>query len=108
MIKVLEIISKITKVIFYALILFFIGVLVSILSGYFKFTDSQIPFYYTIGMAGVGFISLLLADIVTLLKKKKNVSVLIPEETVVLTDNSEMTAEPEITVEEKNNDEPLA
>jgi len=79
MIKFLDIISKITKYFFYGLILFFAGILLSILLGYFKFAVSQVPFYFMIGVACVGLISFISSDLVQILKKKNKVTTLIPE-----------------------------
>lgn len=79
MIKFLDIISKITKYCFYGLMLFFTGILLSILLGYFKFTASQVPFYFMIGVACVGLISFISSDLVHILKKKNAVTTLIPE-----------------------------
>lgn len=79
MIKFLDIISKITKYCFYGLMLFFVGILLSILLGYFKFAQSQVPFYFMIGVACVALISFIFSDLVQILKKKNSVTNLIPE-----------------------------
>lgn len=79
MIKFLDIISKITKYCFYGLMLFFAGILLSILLGYFKFAVSQVPFYFMIGVACVGLISFISSDLAHILKKKNAVTALIPE-----------------------------
>lgn len=79
MIKFLDIISKITKYCFYGLMLFFVGILLSILLGYFKFASSQVPFYFMIGVSCTGLISFIGSDLVQILKKKHSVTTLIPE-----------------------------
>lgn len=79
MIKFLDIISKFTKYCFYGLMLFFVGILLSILLGYFKFAESQVPFYFMIGVACVGLISFISSDLVQILKKKSTITTLIPE-----------------------------
>lgn len=79
MIKFLDIFSKITKYCFYGLMLFFAGILLSILLGYFKFVQSQIPFYFMIGVACVALISFISSDLLHILKRKNKVTALIPE-----------------------------
>lgn len=108
MIKFLDIISKITKYCFYGLMLFFGGILLSILLGYFKFVQSQVPFYFMTGVACVALISLISSDLLHKLKKN-TVTTLIPEaleepveEPVEETETQENTEED--TEEEKSDD----
>lgn len=79
MIKFLDIISKITKYCFYGLMLFFVGILLSILLGYFKFAQSQVPFYFMTSVACVALISFISSDLLHTLKKKSKISTIIPE-----------------------------
>ncbi|MGB4590100.1 MAG: hypothetical protein WBI17_12855 [Clostridiaceae bacterium] len=98
MIKFLDIFSKITKYCFYGLMLFFAGILLSILLGYFKFAQSQIPFYFMIGVALVALLSFISSDILQMLKRKAKVTTLIPEAVLDQDEDEEIDTPNEIEV----------
>ncbi|MBR0574914.1 hypothetical protein KCG48_01030 [Proteiniclasticum sp. BAD-10] len=84
MTSVLDTISLVTKVIFYALMLFFFGVLISILAGYFKLAQTQIPFNFMAMSAGFAAVSMITSDVSKILKKKSKALHTIPESDEVL------------------------
>jgi len=105
MIKFLDIISKFTKYCFYGLMLFFVGILISILLGYFKFAVSQVPFYFMISVACVALISFISSDLLHILKKKKTITSLIPEAVEEPVEETETTADIQGDTDKNEDDE---
>ncbi|MBP1918743.1 hypothetical protein [Youngiibacter multivorans] len=69
MIRFFKLSSQLTKYLFYAMALYFIGILVSIAIGYFKFSSFELPMYYLMAATGIALLSLLLNDATKLTEK---------------------------------------
>lgn len=69
MIKLSNTLSKITKFIFYALMLYFIYIVAGIQSGSYQFADYEKALYFMTFTASMAAVSLLLADLPAFLKK---------------------------------------
>lgn len=62
MIRFFKVAAQLTKFLFYAMALYFIGILVSIAIGYFKFASNDIPMYFLMASSGIALLSFLLND----------------------------------------------
>lgn len=54
--------SKLARYLFYAMAVYFIGILISIAIGYFKFASNDLPMYYLMAASGIALLSFLLDD----------------------------------------------
>lgn len=72
MIKFLRIASKLIKFTFYAMSAYFIGILVSIALGYFKFASNELPMYYLMAASGLALLSFIINDAASILEKLRS------------------------------------
>lgn len=69
MIRFLRIASKLVKFTFYAMSVYFIGILGSIAFGYFKFASNDLPMYYLMAASGLALLSFILSDAASVFDK---------------------------------------
>lgn len=62
MIRFFKLASQLTRYLFYAMAVYFIGILTSIAIGYFKFASNDLPMYFLMAASGIALLSFLLND----------------------------------------------
>lgn len=72
MLKTLHILSHVTKFIFYGLMLYFLVLVAGILSGAYRFAETNTVLYYMIATSSVAMVSLLLSDLHGFMKNRKS------------------------------------
>ena len=63
MLRGLHTLSHVTKFIFYGMMVYFLVLVIGILSGSYRFTETNTTFYYMVLTSSVALVSLLLTDL---------------------------------------------
>lgn len=72
MLKILHILSFAAKLIFYGMMAYFLVLVAGILSGSYRFAETDTAFYYMVLSSGMAAVSLLLTDLHGFLAKRKS------------------------------------
>ncbi|ETA79151.1 hypothetical protein [Youngiibacter fragilis] len=69
MIRFFKLSSQLARYLFYAMAVYFIGILTSIAIGYFKFASNDLPMYFLMAASGIALLSFLLDDAANLTER---------------------------------------